>query len=72
MKLVGASAVGARMTPAGRTLFDEMVADHARWVDEALSDVGPGEKEQLTALLVRVRRAFESAQTDDETREDAE
>ena len=57
------------MTGKGRALFDAMIADHARWVDEALGAVAPEEKEQLIDLLIRVRRAFETKQSGDGTSE---
>lgn len=58
-----------RMTDAGRELFHGMVGDHAAWVDAALADVSAAEKDQLTELLIRVRRAFEGG-ADTTTEED--
>lgn len=54
-----------RMTETGRKLFDEMTADHARWVDDALDGIDDTDKERLIALLIEVRRAFEATQSAD-------
>ena len=52
-----------RMTGTGRKLFDEMTADHARWVDDALQGIADTDKERLIAMLIEVRRAFEATQS---------
>jgi DNA-binding MarR family transcriptional regulator len=49
-----------RMTDTGAALFDEMTADHARWVDDALVGIDDTDKERLIELLINVRRAFEA------------
>lgn len=49
-----------RMTAKGEALFAEMTDDHARWVDAALDGIADTDKERLIALLVEVRRAFET------------
>lgn len=54
-----------RMTATGRKLFDEMTADHARWVDDALDGIDDRDKERLIAMLIEVRRAFEATQSAD-------
>ena len=51
-----------RMSVPGRKLFDEMTADHARWVDDALDGINDGDKKRLISLLIEVRRAFEATQ----------
>jgi hypothetical protein len=48
------------MTDTGAALFDEMTADHARWVDDALVGIDDTDKERLIELLINVRRAFEA------------
>lgn len=52
-----------RMTDNGAALFNEMTADHARWVDDALEGIVDTDKERLIALLIDVRRAFEATQS---------
>ncbi len=49
-----------RMTAPGRTLFDEMARDHARWVDAALDGIPAADKKRLIELLARVRDTFET------------
>lgn len=53
-----------RMTGTGAALFDEMTADHARWVDDALHGIDDTDKARLIALLIDVRRAFEATQSE--------
>ena len=49
-----------RMTASGHRLFADMTEEHARWIDAALDGVGGRDKERLIALLVKVRRNFET------------
>ena len=53
-----------RMTGTGRAVFDEMTADHARWVDDALDGIDDVDKKRLIALLIDVRRAFEETKSE--------
>jgi hypothetical protein len=52
------------MTGTGRAVFDEMTADHARWVDDALDGIDDVDKQRLIALLIDVRRAFEETKSE--------
>lgn len=59
-----------RMTPNGRALFLAMTEDHAGWVSEALKDISDREKDALTGLLIKVRRAFEPVPAETHTKKD--
>jgi len=49
-----------RLTPSGRTLFAEMAAAHAGWIDELLSDVTPARANDVAAVLGVFRSQWES------------
>lgn len=49
-----------RVTTIGRDIFSKMSRDHAEWVDNALGGISVKDREQLTRLLIKTRRAFET------------
>jgi len=44
-------AFSVKLTPAGRSAFDQMAAVHESWIAELLQDVSPEDKSRLIDLL---------------------
>lgn len=49
-----------RLTATGRTIFAEMAAAHAGWIDELLADVTPRQASDVAAALAVFRSQWES------------
>ena len=48
-----------RLTPAGRRALHTMTPAHERWIEELFQDIGPSDREQLSALLGRLRASVQ-------------
>jgi len=52
-----------RLTAAGRRAFGQMAPVHAGWIAAVFADLGSGERDQLAALLGRVKQSLGSTET---------
>jgi DNA-binding MarR family transcriptional regulator len=60
-----ARAAIARLTPAGRTMFETMASEHAAWVEDIFKPLNAGEQQTLLTLLDKLGASGATTTSDD-------